>query len=127
LLSHLTGKAETHVDDRGIGDHSFHHFDKFHERDGVEKVQAQKPRTAPGSGHHFRNRQGRGVTGKDCLRLDDAIELGKHLPFALEIFRNGLDHQVAVGKVFESQGRLEPAENLGLLLRCNLAFLHKLG
>ena len=81
-------------------------------------MQAQEPRRALRDGHHFRDGERRRIAGEDCFRIHDLVDFRKELPLALEILDDRLNHQIALGEIFESyRGLQAPQRRRGLISR----------
>src|SRR4029077_11856326 len=53
-----------------------HYFDQFHQRHGIEKVQADETLRAFGGGQKLGNRNGRSIGSKDSVFLYHTVERG---------------------------------------------------
>ncbi len=59
------------------------------------------------AGGDRRHRQRRGVGGQHRIGADDALQLGEQALLDVQLFDDGLDHQVAAGQLGQAGGRTQ--------------------
>src|SRR5579859_4711561 len=89
-----------------VSDHGLHDFHEFHKRDRIEKMKSQKSRRALRCRHHFRDRKGGSIAGKNSFGFSDLVELREKLPLSIKVLDDRFDHKVAVGKIIQPGGEL---------------------
>ena len=100
-------------------------LDEREQRRGIEEVHADDPLGMLGRLGDLPDGDRRRVRGQDCLRPNDAVELGEGLPLRLELLDDRLDHQIAVGEIRELGRERQPADRGVALLGCHLPLLDR--
>ncbi|MCY1235624.1 hypothetical protein D9M72_482470 [compost metagenome] len=92
----------------GVVAHDFHQRDDVGGGEEVGAHEAVAPHDGAGDGV---DGQARGIGGEEGGRGAEGVELGENAALELQVFRHGLDHQVAVA------GRFQPGRDLNALHR----------
>ena len=104
--------------------------DDLHEREQRRRVEEVHADDALGMlgrlGDRVDRDRGR-VRGENCVRPDDAVELGEDLALRLELLDDRLDHEVALREVGELGREAQPPERRVTLLGRGLALLDRRG
>ncbi len=91
-------------------------FAELHHRDRREEVRADDPLRPLGDGGDLGDRDGGGVRGEHRVLADQLVEGAEDLVLDVELFEDGLDHDVGVGGAFQVGRGGDPAERrLGVL------------
>ena len=92
---------------------------------GIEEVHADDTLGMLGRLGDLPDGDRRRVRREDCLRRDDALELGEGLALRLELLDDRFDHQIALGEIRELGRERQPAERGVALLGGHLPLLDR--
>ena len=121
LLAEPLGERLDVLEDVVGGDHGADHLDELLHRRRVEEVHADDPLGVRRRDGDLGDRQRGGVGGQHGVRRDDRVDLAEQLLLEVELLRNGLDHELAVGEVGQVTAEGDPGVQRVVLLLGQLA------
>ncbi len=117
-----------HVGDHlGVADDGADHLDQVHHRGRVEPVQPDHLRRPARRRRQVGHRQGGGVGGQHGVGRQQRVQLGEQRLLDLQLLRDRLHHQVAVGEGRQAAASGDPPQDRVRALLVELAPLHRAG
>ena len=98
-------------------------FDQLHDRGRVEEMKSHKARFVLKAAGHFRDGEGRSVAAEEAILFADLVELFVNGAFRFHIFKDGLDHHVDLGRIFDLERFVQTGQrSIRVFLRHALFF-----
>src|SRR5699024_1277530 len=94
LVAHFFAQSHQGITDLRACTQPINHLDHAHQRDRVKKVITHDTALVFASLGNGGDGQRRRVGGQDTIGADDVLELSKQLFFNVQVFDNGLNHQI---------------------------------
>src|SRR5579872_451714 len=126
LFAEFAREVEKRIDNVLRRRNRLDHFHEFHDRNGIEEVQARDAVRTLGFGGEFDDAQARRIRADDAVRREQVVELPEKVGLRLDVLDDRLDDEIAILKVVKVCRRTNAAEDGVALRKCHFLLFDEL-
>src|SRR3984957_16578542 len=108
-----------------VGGDGANYFDQLHDRNRIEKMEAEEAVRALRERGHLRNGKRRSVAREDSVLGANLVECGPQFSLGGQLLDDGFDDQIAIFQVLEAWGAVKAASTLIAIRRRERALVHQ--